>query len=562
MKQAILIKYQRSGAYGIKVLFPFSYSEVTKVKSLPGRKYHPKDKLWTCPLSLEAAEMLKRWQYIMDPKILKFMDSAKIDILELDNDIDIPGIKQELYPFQKQGVSFIEAKNGRALIGDEMGLGKTIQALAWLQLHPELRPALIVCPASLKLNWEREAELWMEDPQVEVISGKKPYILTGQIIIMNYDILPNKYKKEKNRAGKIVDVEILRTGWIDYIIDIKPKVAVADEVHYTKSGKAHRTKALKKLAKAVPNFIGLSGTPIINRPVEFFNIINIIDRTVFPDYWKFTKRYCDAKRNGFGWDMSGSANTEELHKILTERIMIRRLKKDVLKELPDKSYSFIPIELDNQNEYDSAEKNFLSWVKKHKGAEAVERASNAQALAEIEGLKQIAVRGKLKQAIKWIEDFLESDQKLVIFATHKFVIAHLMDSFKNIAVKVDGSVSGTNRQLAVDKFQNDVKTRLFIGNIKAAGVGLTLTASSSVVFLEYPWTPGELSQASDRVHRIGQENAVNIYYLLAEYTIEEQIAELLDEKRKVLDSVLDGKRPEKGSLLMDLITKYSKDETN
>jgi len=148
-----------------------------------------------------------------------------------------------------------------------------------------------------------------------------------------------------------------------------------------------------------------------------------------------------------------------------------------------------------------------------------------------------------------------------VFCTHKFVVDALMKEFAKEAVKLDGRTSGTDRQLAVDKFQNDAQTRLFVGNIKAAGVGITLTASSSVAFLEYPWTPGELSQASDRVHRIGQDNAVNIYYLLAEFTIEEQIAELLDEKRKVLDSVLDGKQPEKGSLLMDLINKYD-DEKN
>ena len=162
----------------------------------------------------------------------------------------------------------------------------------------------------------------------------------------------------------------------------------------------------------------------------------------------------------------------------------------------------------------------------------------------------------MDRAMEWIRDVLDSGEKLIVMAVHKFVIDLLMEEFAGRAVKVDGSVSGGKRQLAVDKFQNEPETRLFVGNIKAAGVGITLTASSRLAFLEFPWTPGELSQASDRPHRIGQKDTVNIYYLLAEKTIEEDIARMLDEKKTVMDAVLDGKAPEKGSLLMDLINNY------
>jgi SWI/SNF-related matrix-associated actin-dependent regulator 1 of chromatin subfamily A len=313
---------------------------------------------------------------------------------------------------------------------------------------------------------------------------------------------------------------------------------------------------VKKISKRIDHFIALSGTPIVNRPIEMFNALNIIDPTVIPNFWEYTKRYCGRKHNGFGWDFSGATNTQELHKILSESIMLRRKKQDVLTELPDKTFSLVPMELDNEKEYFAAENDFIQFIKETKGRQAAERAEGAQVLAEIEGLKQLAVKGKLTQSINWIADFLESDEKLVVFAVHKFVIDALMEAFKGKAVKIDGSVKNEDRQTAVDKFQNDDNIRLFVGNIQAAGVGITLTKASNVAFLELPWTPGALVQAEDRVHRIGQKDAVTVHYLLAAGTIEEKIARLIDSKRKILDRVLDGRRTEEESLLGELINEY------
>lgn len=536
-REALLVKYQNTGNPAIKIMFPFSHEDLANVKSLPGRRFHNEgaEKYWTCPLSVDSVEALDRWGFEMDPKFIEFLRKSKTSVNDVDADIEIPGLQMELFPFQKKGVNFIEARDGRALIGDEMGLGKTAQALAWLQLHPEKQPAIIVCPASLKLNWIREARMWMKEPNVQVVSGKKPYPIIGDIVIINYDILSN---------------------WVNALKDIHPKVLIADECHYFKNNGTKRTKAVKALGKNIPHVIALSGTPIVNRPIEGFNALRLIDSTVTPDFWTFARQYCGAKHNGFGWDFSGATNTEELHEKLTNTVMLRRLKKDVLQDLPDKIYSFTPMELNNEKQYRRAEKNFIQWVKESKGIAAANKASNAEALAEIEGLKQLAVKGKMKQSIEWIHNLVDTDGKLVVFATHKFVIAQLMEEFGDVAVKVDGSVSGADREKAVDAFQNDESVRLFIGNIKAAGIGLTLTAASTVVFLELPWTPGELVQAEDRCHRIGQKNSVNIYYLLASGTIEERIAAMLDQKRKVLDAVLDGKETEEGSLLSELMKAY------
>jgi len=536
-KTATLAENQK-GEEVIKIKFPFDYEVLEMIKQLPGRVFHKEEKCWSVPVNEKSLQDLIGWGFEIDKKLEAFLERRKLRKIELSNINAIPGLKGELFPFQKIGVAFIENQSGRALIADEMGLGKTVQALAWLQLHPEKRPVVIVVPASLKLNWKREAERWMTNPKVEVLSGTSPWKPTGEILIINYDVLPN---------------------WTPWLRVVNPAVLITDECHYYKSNKAQRTKAVKFLGKGIPHVIALSGTPVVNRPIEVYNALALIDRSLFPSPWAFAKQYCNAHQTPFGWDFGGASNTQELHDVLTKTVMIRRLKTDVLKDLPDKIHSFVPIELENQSEYTEAENNFIEYIHKTKGKAAAERASNAEQLASIEVLKQVAVRGKLAESIRWIANFLEVDGKLVVFAVHTFVIDALMAEFNKdqvVAVKIDGSVPNAARQEMVDQFQNNPKVRLFVGNIRAAGVGITLTASSNVVFLELPWTPGELVQAEDRCHRIGQKDSVNIHYLLANNTIEERIANLIDRKRRVLDSVLDGKITETESLLSELLKSY------
>ncbi len=526
----------------LKIEFPFSYETLEVVKSIPGRRFHgnANPKHWTAPISGDAIEILSKDGFQLDPELEEILNRGRVSIDEV-KEVDVPGLKKELFPFQKKGVAFIEAKDGRALIGDEMGLGKTIQALAWLHLHPEKRPAIILCPASLKLNWAKEVRETLPGKQnIQVLQGTKPCTITGDIVIINYDIL---------------------NTWLEKLQALKPQVLIFDEAHYIKNNSAQRTKATKKLAKKIPHVIALTGTPIVNRPVEGFNIIQTIDKTVLPNWWTFVHRYCGAHHNGFGWDFSGASNKEELHKKLVETVMLRRKKADVLPDLPDKLYSFIPMEMSNRDEYGKAENDFIEYLQEVKGVAAAKKASQAEHLVKIEALKQLAVKGKMKQAIQWIRNFLDTNgNKLVVFTVHKAAVATLMDEFKEQAVKVDGSVSTTQRDQAVRAFQEDPKVKLFVGNIQAAGTGLTLTAASSVAFLELPWTPGDLVQAEDRCHRIGQKDSVNVYYLLAERTVEEKIAELLDEKRQVLEAVLDGKEVEETQLLSELIKSYQRGE--
>lgn len=403
--------------------------------------------------------------------------------------------------------------------------GKTVEALSYLAAHPAMRPAVIVCPASLKLNWQREVESWLEtNDRIEVIQGGKVRETDADIVIINYDIL----KK-----------------WLPRLKAIEPQILILDESHSVKNPKAARSKAAKELAGVVPHKILLTGTPVLNRPAELWHQLQIIDPSQYSDkrFFRWHKQYADAKQLHFGrktvWDFSGASNLDELAASL-KTIMIRRTKEQVLPELPEKRRQTILIPIDNRKEYDQANDDFVSWMIEQKGAEAAERASHVEQLAKIEYLRQISVRGKMKQAVAWIANFLESGEKLVVFATHRETINTLMSEFSKIAVRIDGGTCMEERQLAVDRFQNDDEIRLFVGNIQAAGVGITLTAASDVAFLELGWTPALHEQAEDRCHRIGQKNAVNIYYILGADTIDQSIGAMLESKREVIDQITGG----------------------
>lgn len=487
--------------------------------------------------------------------------------------LDLP---DKLHPYQKEGVELIVAANGTILLADEMGLGKTCQALIYLNISPEVRPTLVMCPASLKLNWAKECFMWMDDEKhnnvyilsgktnnktIESVTQKKGRLELTQIdklpktgiIIMNYDILANDYEKyidpetqEKKKR------EIKFTGWVDEIPAKSFKILIADEAHKIKDKKSNRTKAFKKLAKPIKKFIPISGTPIMSKPMELHTALSMIDPDNFGDYWKFGMRYCNPNNKGFATTFNGSSNTEELHRKL-QPIMIRRLKADVLPQLPPKIRSIVPINMTNRQEYRLAENDFIAYLNSF-DTEAALRAKNAVSFAKIAKLKELALIGKIDDCIGWIEDFISNDEKLVVFCTHNLAIECLQKSFKAVSVVVNGSVTGAKRNEAVEAFQRDPQKLLFIGNIDAAGVGLTLTASSAVAFIELPWTPGAVEQAIDRCHRIGTTaECINVYFLLAQNTIDEDIAALIDEKLKIVKQILDGEDVSDEAMLTALI---------
>ena len=429
----------------------------------------------------------------------------------------------ELFKYQKKGVIQIDKFDGRVLLADEMGLGKTIQALTWFKENPQLKLMIVICPAHLKWNWQREATIHI-NTRSEVLEGRKPptrqLLSSHRILIINYDILPY---------------------WLEYLQELEPDLIVIDECQAIKNRSAIRTKAVQKLCKGIPHVIAISGTPLENRPIELYPSINIVRPDVFNSFYEYAHRHCKPQRKPWGWVYNGATNIPELHNKLIDTMMIRRRKRDVLKDLPEKTRNVVVVDLPNRKEYDEAEKNFLGWLARTYSKGKAKSAAQAERLTQMGYLKRLAGTLKLPLVVEWITEFLEeSNEKLVLFGIHKVVMKQLKEHFKGMCVVVDGTVTGHHRQQAVESFQNCKNVRLFLGNIDAAGTGINLTAASTLAFGELSWVPAKHLQAEDRIHRIGQKNAASIFYLVARNTIEETLCKVLQEKQGVLNSTLDG----------------------
>lgn len=447
----------------------------------------------------------------------------------------IKGLKGKLFPYQQEGVAFLDKKKGRALIADEMGLGKTVQALAFAQLHPELRPILILCPASVKWNWKKEIRMWMSTKRKSIVlKGRRPRRKKADVYIINYDVLPYWKKSLKEKGIKL---------------------CILDECHYIKNTKAKRSKSTRSLCRKIPKRIALSGTPIINRPFEFYNTLRLIRPKLFPSFWDFVNRYCGARYTRYGWDFSGATNSKKLNKILRRKIMIRRLKKNVLTQLPKKIRSIVPLEINNKKEYDLLLNDFPAWLRKYR-PEKYKKAMKARSLSKIEYLKQVSVEGKMDQTLEWIDDFIQSGQKLVVLASHRKALKIIYKKFKSVSVL---ATNPSTRQKVIEKFQNDKEVKLFLCITKVA-VGFNLTAASNVAIIEFGWNPAEMDQGEDRTHRIGQKRQVTIWYLVGKDTIDEDIINLIDKKRRVLERVLEGSVQKDISIVSDLIKMYKKRE--
>lgn len=539
--------------------------------SLVNCKYHLMSGMYEIPLTHRNALSLMEWNFTFG-KSLRDWERETRHQLELSKVKlkNIKGFNAILRRFQARGVEFIDECDGRALIADDPGLGKTIQALAWCCLHPKKRPVLIVCPSSVKINWDRETQGKLNELNVQTLEGRTPYPITGEFVIINYDILDN---------------------WVNEIKEYGFQVLVADEAHYIRNSNSKRTKAFKRIAKYFKYIVALTGTPIENYPIEIFNIVNILNPKIFPNYYDFTKRFCNASYDEYGRNVKGVSNPEELYRILSKSVMIRRKKSEVLKELPPKNICVLPLEITNRREYAAAEKQFLEFLihKFHTDLEKegiekelrayakknevnisedlatddllairemkIAKAKNAPMLVQMSILKQLAAKGKMKAVVEWIEDFLESGEKLVVFAINKEIISLIMEHFPN-AVRYDGSTSKKNKQLAIDRFQTDATCNLFVANIDAGGIGITLTAASNVLMLQYPWTPGKFIQAPDRIHRMTQTKQCTVWNAVAANTIEEKILKIISDKEKIITDVLDGGKYDQSSIASEVIKMY------
>lgn len=314
--------------------------------------------------------------------------------------------------------------------------------------------------------------------------------------------------------------------------------------HYIANRTTKRYKNTKALCRNVPYRIGVSGTALVNRPAELWPICNILRPDLFPAFHPFAERYCAPRFEAWGWDYSGAAHLDELHAFLRQHLMIRRLKKDVLSELPQKQRFVVPMPLSNPKEYHAATRDFFGWLQSTNPA-AVLGARRAESLAKVQYMKHLAARLKMPAVTAWIEDYLAgSGEKLLVFGVHRDVLGQLHEKWKGASVLINGDVTGRARQAAVDAFNNDPRVRLCFANIQAGGVGWSCKATHTTAFVELGWTPGGHTQAEDRTHGVGRGVAgkrTQSFYLVAHGTIEEKLCRLIQKKQGTLDAVLDGK---------------------
>jgi SWI/SNF-related matrix-associated actin-dependent regulator 1 of chromatin subfamily A len=412
-----------------------------------------------------------------------------------------------LYNFQKQGVRCITHFQGNALLGDEMGLGKTVQAIDWLSKNKSASPALVVCPATAKYVW---ADTASKHKQMTSL------ILNGQTPKLSLDNL-----QEYNPDLYIINYSIF-TYWDKLLQKLKLKTLFLDECQKIKNRKAQRTRAIRKFVDRIKftYVIPISGTPLVNKPIELFTALNLVRPDIFSNWWKFAHRYCNPKLTPWGWDFSGASHTKELHELFHQYVGIRRRKKDVLSDLPPKIRHIIQLDITNRNEYEKASgKDFLKWLKKKSPARA-RKAAKAKHLVQISYLRNLAAQGKLKAVKQWIRDY------------HKA------------------------REHAAKRFQNDKDIQFFFGGIISAGTCITLTKAHNLAFLELDFVPGNHLQAEDRPHRISQTHCVNIYYLIARDTIEVKLCQLIHKKQKIITAILDGEETVNDFDVMKTLIKY------
>lgn len=566
---------------------PYDPQVVSDAQGLPGRRWDGEYNV--VDPSAEALEFAERHNLYIDEGIKNFVseqERTKGELSALSNahtsDLHLPDFHVDLYDYQKAGVAYaLQAK--RTFLADEMGLGKTVQAIGVVHAA-DAYPSVVVCPATLKRNWQREFNTAVDGLNVVIVDGRTPVDLSNaDVVVLNYDIL-------QHHLGALQE--------------ISPKAAIFDESHYVKNQKAARTVAALALADTIDSdgyVLALTGTPVTNKTAEFVTQLQLLGQleAVAPNsrnpVGSFLYRYCDPQFTGYGntKTYNGATNSDELQEKLRSRCYVRRQKRDVLTDLPPKTRqtTLLGVKDEDLSEYRSAEKNFAEFIadklvkelrEERKAANLAEadpddeygqysiddiidaldgsndkykkmgfrnkeefdewskaklKAQGQATIAQFATLRKELGKAKIPAAIERIDSFQDSTgRKAVIFAHHKEVVDALAKHYN--APKISGSVNLQERQRAVDSFQNDPDTKIIVCNNKAAAEGITLTAASDLFIVEQDWTP--MDQAEARIDRIGQTQPVTIHYLLAADTMDEVVHQTVERKRKVVNAATDG----------------------
>ncbi|CAB3402478.1 unnamed protein product [Caenorhabditis bovis] len=530
-KPTIDVKLKIATETRIKIEFsPFHSAIVETIKQVPSRNYDPNTKIWTCSIDdLNTVGNLLKNNKTVDVKlenlphnVLNLLNfKAKAAPADLKTVMD-PELISKLFPYQVDGVRFALERNGRVLLADEMGLGKSVQALTIARYYKGDWPLLIICPSSVKGSWKKQINQFFPMIHriflIEKSSDPLPDVRTSNTVaIMSYEQMCLKYdtlKKEKYHT------------------------IIFDESHMLKDSKAKRTKVATDLSKIALHVICLSGTPALSRPAELFSQIRLIDSKMFTNFTDFAVRYCDGKQGRFCFEAKGCTNSEELSAIMFKRIMIRRLKADVLKDLPEKRREIVYV---SGPSIDSRMDDLQRARAAYDQVNSTDRSKSHDCLLEFYNLTGIVKAAAVCEHI--LENYFYPDappRKVLIFAHHQIVldtIEHEVNKRKLGSIRIDGKTPSHHRTQFCDSFQNDEDVRVAILSLTAAGVGITLTAASVVVFAEIHFNPGALVQAEDRAHRVGQKDSVFVQYLIAKNTSDDVMWNMVQRKLDVLGQV-------------------------
>ena len=424
--------------------------------------------------------------------------------------------KRPPLPHQKEAIEKL-LKNDKFILADDMGLGKTTSAVI-ASLESESKKVLIICPASLKINWEREIRNYT-DRSVYICEGKK--YEDADFIITNYDILKN-FHDPKDKENSL----ILKTNF---------DLVIIDEAHYVSNAQAQRTKIIMDLTKDIKRLWLLTGTPMTSRPMNYYNILKLIDSPVSQNWMAYAIRYCNGYQFRVGnkkvWNVTGASNLEELRE-RTSRQILRRLKTDVL-DLPEKIMTPVYLRLKSRL-YEGLMGEYYDWYNNRQE----ESKSLSVQFTKLMKVRQVIAEEKIATTIELAENIIEQGKKVIIFSNFTEPLKKIHEHFGKKSVYLDGSTSKPARQDAVDRFQESEKIQVFCGNMKAAGVGLTLTAAEAVIMNDLSFVPADHAQAEDRAYRYGQKNNVSVFYPLFENTIEGVIYDILSHKKQIIGTVM------------------------
>jgi SWI/SNF-related matrix-associated actin-dependent regulator 1 of chromatin subfamily A len=479
-------------------------------------------KVWVEKLLADKEKAYHIWGKVFDSEELHDFWLPKAAIIK-DNSVKNVVIDYSKYSHrpplehQKEAIQKL-VENKKFILADDMGLGKTTSTII-AALESGSKKVLIICPATLKINWKREIENYSD--KTIYIAESKNFSTEADYVIINYDILKNFHDPKKKDESQVLASNF--------------DLVIIDEAHYIKNVTAQRTKLINDIVKKIDRLWLLSGTPMTSRPIDYFNLLSLIDSPVAKNWMAYAIRYCQGYQFNVGgrkvWNVTGASNLEELRN-RTLGLTLRRLKENVL-DLPDKIITPVYLRLKSK-QYEEVMGEYYDWYDKN----PEESKSLTVQFSKLTKVRQIIADEKIAQTIELAENILEQDKKVIIFCNFTDSLNKITEHFGKSAVKLDGSMSKPERQHSVDQFQDNPKVKVFVGNIKAAGVGITLTAAEAVIMNDLSFLPSDHAQSEDRAYRYGQKNNVLVYYPIFENTIEGIIYDILNNKKQVIATVM------------------------